>query len=242
MFVGSFAIYGLSFELTFFLQNLLGFSPLRCGLEVLWLTFAMVLTGTAVGLTMRRTGPWAVGLTGISAIAVAALTLTRADQAGAGWGLNVCLILFGCGFSAVIVATTHLIIRGTPLRHAGLAGAMHQTAMQVGGSLGTAAMASVLATRVSVLLPGRLAEAGIQVPRADLGSLARSVSLGLTGAGHQDVLPAHLVREVFLAGLNSALLVPFSLAVAGLLVAAVLRGRRQRSAETRPALPEEARS
>ncbi|MFD6280270.1 MFS transporter [Streptomyces sp. NPDC060209] len=203
----SFVMFGVPFVCTFFLQNVLGMSPVECGVLVLWLTLAMVVAGIATGLLMGRTGSRAPALLGMVITAVAATGLAHATGGGSSLGeLRLWFIVLGLGFSSVIVASTHLIVAAAPLRHSGVAGGLQQTAMQVGGSLGTAVLGAVLVARVDALLPARLAESGTELTGPELDEALRSVSLGITprsfGPGAASVVP-----DTFVAGMDSALLV-----------------------------------
>ncbi|ORT59105.1 MFS transporter [Streptomyces sp. CB03238] len=203
----SFIMFGVPFVCTFFLQNVVGLSPVECGVLVLWLTLAMVVAGIATGLLMRRTGSRAPALLGMALTAVAAAGLAHATGAGSSPDeLRLWFIVLGLGFSAVIVASTHLIVAAAPLRHSGVAGGLQQTAMQVGGSLGTAVLGAVLVARVDALLRQRLAETGTRMTGPELDEAVRSVSLGITPASFGPEA-ASVVPGTFVAGMDTALLI-----------------------------------
>ncbi|MCM2427011.1 MFS transporter [Streptomyces sp. RKAG337] len=243
MLLVSFVMFGVPFVLTFFLQNMLGMSPMECGIHVLWLTLAMVVAGTATGLVMRRTGPRIPAVSGMAATTVAVFGLTHAVGTGPATGeLRVWLVVLGLGFSSVIVATTHLIVGSAPLRHSGVAGGLQQTAMQVGGSLGTAVMGALVAARVDQLLPRRLEGAQVRLSGPELGEAARSVSLGgtpdtLAGSPRVAAELTRIGRDTFVDSLHLALVVSGGLAALGTAAAVVLLRRPARTAEQESRMP-----
>lgn len=227
----SFVLFGVPFVLAFQLQNVLGMSPVACGLLVLWLTLAMVLSGTATGLLMHRTGAPLPAVTGMGVTAVAVLGVAHAVTAGgAGAELRCWLVLSGLGFSAVIVAATHLIVREAPVRHSGVASGIQQTAMQIGGSLGTAVLGAVLSARVGTQLPGRLADAGVHLSGDALDAAVRSAATGVTADGLTDAA-ARAVRDSFVSGLHTVLLLSGALAVLAAGAGTALLRRRDTTAE-----------
>ncbi|MFC9244939.1 MFS transporter [Streptomyces sp. NPDC057136] len=227
----SFIMFGVPFVCTFFLQNVLGLSPVQCGVLVLWLTLAMVVAGIGTGLLMRRTGSRAPALLGMALTAVAAAGLAHATGAGSSLGeLRLWFVVLGLGFSAVIVASTHLIVAAAPLRHSGVAGGLQQTAMQVGGSLGTAVLGAVLVARVDGLLPQRLAGTGTQLSGRELDEAVRSVSLGIAPQSFGPEA-ASVVPGTFIDGMDATLLISGLVAALAALAGWLLLRRSAAEAE-----------
>ena len=61
--------------------------------------------------------------------------------------------LLGLGLAPVMVGATEVIVGNAPIELAGVAGGLQQAAMQVGGSLGTAVLGAVMASRVDSVFP-----------------------------------------------------------------------------------------
>ncbi len=78
-------------------------------------------------------------------------------------------VLLGAGIGMVIAASTEAIVSNVDVDHAGVAGGLQSTAIQLGGVLGTAVLGSVLAGRVSGVLAAKLSAAG--VPAAAAGQV-----------------------------------------------------------------------
>ncbi|WP_199516015.1 DHA2 family efflux MFS transporter permease subunit [Nucisporomicrobium flavum] len=215
----SFVLFGVPFLLTFYLQNVLGLTPAECGIQVLWLTLVMVVGGPVAGAVMSRTGPRipvAVGLllTGVALIGLLRLGPDAHIDALTGW-----FVLMGMGFSPVVIGATRLILSGAPRSAAGVAGGLQQTAMQIGGSLGTAVLGAVVAARVGALLPERLSAAGAVV--ADPAAAVQHVSVGESPVvtGVPAATAASIADTTFVNGMDTALAVTAALAFAGAVVA-----------------------
>ncbi|GGK86719.1 MFS transporter [Mangrovihabitans endophyticus] len=227
----SFVLFGVPFLLTFYLQNVLGLTPAQCGIQVLWLTLVMVAGGPIAGSVMSRTGPWIPVAVGMTLTGVALLGVMRLGAGADIHALTVWFVLLGVGFSPVVIGATRMIIGGAPVSAAGVAGGLQQTAMQIGGSLGTAVLGAVVAARVGALLPDRLHAAGLVV--ADRAAAVQHVAVGdpptgITGAGAR--LLNTIADTTFVDGMDTALAVTAVLAFAGALAA--LAGRSPSGSES----------
>jgi predicted MFS family arabinose efflux permease len=197
--------------------------------QVLCLTLVMVAGAPIAGAIMHRVGPRvpiAVGmaLSAISLLGLASLGVGADVTRMTGW-----FLLMGAGFSPVVIGATRLIISGAPISLAGVASGLQQTAMQVGGSLGTAVLGAVVAAQVGVLLPARLAAAGVELPGSTADAV-RDVSVGQSPAGIApgSASAAEAVADAtFVRGMDTALVVTAGLALAGVVVALLSRPRRR---------------
>lgn len=145
---------GLLFLLTLFLQNILGFSPLRAGVAFLP-TAAGVVVGA--GLTSRligRSGPRLPMALGALLSAIALFWLSRVT-ASASYVSDVLgpLIVLAVGLGQIFVSTSIVAVSGVAPNESGLASALLNVGRQLGGSLGIAAMGTIAATVTANQLP-----------------------------------------------------------------------------------------
>ncbi|CAM5712464.1 hypothetical protein SVIOM74S_02219 [Streptomyces violarus] len=63
--------------------------------------------------------------------------------------MSLWFALLGLGLAPVMVGATEVIVGNAPLELSGVAGGLQQAAMQVGGSLGTAVLGAVMASKVN---------------------------------------------------------------------------------------------
>ena len=114
---------------------------------------------------------------GMTLAAVALFGLSRLGAASSPNDTIVWFLLLGLGLSPVMVGATDVIVGNAPVALAGVAGGLQSTAMQVGGTLGTAVLGAVMSARISSLLPASWARrppAGAERGPAGRGRRARS--------------------------------------------------------------------
>jgi len=138
------AMFGMFFFLVQFLQNSLGFSPLRAGLAVLPATVLLFGAARLAPRLVPRFGPRRLILAGLPLILAGMLWLTRLSVAdGYAAGALGPMILFGLGAGLVFLPLTLTILSGVRREDSGAASGLLQTTQQVGGSLGMAVLVSV---------------------------------------------------------------------------------------------------
>jgi EmrB/QacA subfamily drug resistance transporter len=133
--------------LTYYLQTVLGYSPVQAGLAFLPLSVAVLAGSQLVAARLQARLSPRVMITGGLLVAAAALgLLTRLSTTGtyAADVLPAEVLLglgMGCVFPSAISLATHRVDR----RDAGVAAAVVNTAQQVGGSIGVAVLNGVAA-------------------------------------------------------------------------------------------------
>ncbi|WP_392671515.1 MFS transporter [Streptomyces sp. LN785] len=225
----SFVMFGAPFVLVFYLQNILGLTPTDSGVRVLALTGLMIVGAPVAAVWIGRSGPWLPVASGLAVTATAMCALSQLDAQSGPVRTTACFFLLGLGFSPVMVGATKLVLSGAPTELSGVAGGMQQTAMQVGGSLGIAAVGVVVATYTATTMPGRLAAADIALGPDRTAEAGRGAAVGLAPDGI-GAAATRVVRSVFLEGMEYALLAAAAVAVLGAL--AVLLGRRAERQQT----------
>ncbi|HWC35683.1 MAG TPA: MFS transporter [Mycobacteriales bacterium] len=147
------AFFSMWYFLSLYLQRVKGHTPLHAGLLFLPMSAAIIIGAQTAGRIIGRVGPRAllfVGL-GMSASGFAWLTqLTAASSYVSGMLGGTLLISFGVGLCFTPLATA--ATTGVHWTQAGLASGVLNTARQVGGSIGLAALATVATTRTHDLL------------------------------------------------------------------------------------------
>ena len=179
-------MFGVFLFLTYYLQQTLGYSPIKTGLAFLPLTGALVITaGVASTRVLPRTGPrplFAVGM------ALAAVGLALLAQLGvhASYPTQVLpgLILVGAGIGFVFPPATNIATEGVNTADAGVASALVNTAPQVGGSIGTALLSTLAASATTTYLAGTQPTANLLTHAAVHGyTTAFWFSAGIFAAG-----------------------------------------------------------
>ncbi|HEY0936205.1 MAG TPA: MFS transporter [Trebonia sp.] len=141
------AAMGFQVIVTLYLQRVLGYRPAAAGLGLL--PAAAVIAAVSLGLSARLTSRFgarrllAAGLVLITA-ALVLFTLIPA-HAGYAVGLLPLLVLFGLGGGLTLPAVTALGMAGATDADAGVISGVFNTAQQLGGALGLAALTSLAA-------------------------------------------------------------------------------------------------
>jgi EmrB/QacA subfamily drug resistance transporter len=182
-------MFGIFLFLTYYLQQTLGYSPLKTGLAFLPLTAALVITsGVASTRVLPRTGPrplFAVAMA-LAAVGLALLALLAQLGVHASYATQVLpgLILVGAGLGLVFPPATNIATSGVNAADAGVASALVNIAPQIGGSIDTALLSTLAATAASSYLAGTQASANLVARAAVHGdTTAFWWSAGIFAAG-----------------------------------------------------------
>jgi EmrB/QacA subfamily drug resistance transporter len=128
------------FLLSLYLQQSLGYSPLRAGLEFLPMSLTILVCTQAAGRLAARVGSGRVLAFGLTLLGGGLLLQSRGGVDMLAPSL-LCAAGIGCSFvSAAITATS-----GVGGQDSGLASGLVNTSFQVGGSVGLAALATIAA-------------------------------------------------------------------------------------------------
>jgi EmrB/QacA subfamily drug resistance transporter len=152
---GMFAVF---LFLTYYLQQNLGFSPIKTGLAFLPMTGTIIIAATSASTKLLpKIGPRPLIGAGMLTAAAGLLTLTSVgpDTAYATHVLPGLLIMgagMGLTFSSAMATATF----GVEPKDAGVASAMVNTMQQVGGSIGTALLSTLAASATTSHLAGRV--------------------------------------------------------------------------------------
>ncbi|GAA2612377.1 MFS transporter [Streptomyces tubercidicus] len=153
------ALFGALFVSTYFLQDVLAMDPLECGLRVLPLAVLMVLSAPASAVLQRRYGPRRTTVVAMTLLTLGILALSQLDRTSTAPAIGGGFLLLGAGFGTVMVTATAVIVRHVSTDHAGVAGGLQQTAMNIGPTLGVAT-ATMLVTLTTPTTTGARPPAG----------------------------------------------------------------------------------
>ena len=160
----SFAMIGIFFPLTIFLQSILGLSPIQAALINLPSSLVSGVVAPLAGrLSDRLPGKWVVS-TGFAFLAVGVgIVAAMITPDLVAWHLVFPMLLFGAGTGMVFSPLANLATSGLDATTAGAGAGAFNTTRQMGGVLGSAVIVASLTSRLSVELPaaGRAAADGI---------------------------------------------------------------------------------
>jgi DHA2 family multidrug resistance protein-like MFS transporter len=139
-----FAAMGVLFFLSFYLQLVRGYSPLRAGLLMMPFAAAQLIFAPRSAAMVRRFGPKRVCATGLGLVAVSLAGYMFVGVASSIWILCVLTFVQGAGMANVMAPATESIMASLPREKAGVGSAIGNTSRQVSGALGVAVLGSVL--------------------------------------------------------------------------------------------------
>ncbi|MEA2458375.1 MAG: hypothetical protein QOC95_1347 [Thermoleophilaceae bacterium] len=149
---GMFATF---FFTSIYMQEILGYGPLKAGLAFLPLTGGIVIGAGLAQQLIKRIGVRAVALTGMSLAAVGLFLLSRIAVAGSYTSdLLPGLVFMAFGLGLTFVPMTLIATTNVDPEDAGLASGLLNTAQQVGGALGLGVLSTLAADRTSGALSG----------------------------------------------------------------------------------------
>lgn len=227
-----FALYGVLFFLTLYLERVHGFSPVAAGVRVLPLTGVFMVSAPLAGWLMSKWGPRPPIVSGMALIGVAFVGLAHLGVHSAYIGLWPWFVLIGFGMGFVLIASTQAIVGNAPVDEAGVASGLQQTAVQLGGVLGTSILGSVMTAAVARVLVGNLVGAGVPLATARMVSGASAaVAQGIAPVppGTSAVVAGAVTQASyasFVHGLHIAMIVGAVVAFSGALLCLVIRRGR----------------
>lgn len=139
--------------------------------------------------------------------------------------MSLWFALMGLGLAPVMVGATEVIVGNAPLELSGVAGGLQQAAMQVGGSLGTAVLGAVMASKVSGVLGDNWTGAGLPPltpEQLDLAEKGVTVGIAPIPQGAPEQVAAAIkgvANDTFVSGMSTAFTVAGVVAVLAAVVA-----------------------
>ena len=197
-------MFGLFLFLTFYLQEVKGFSPVMTGMAFLPMIAGMITGSTQIGARLMNRVPARL-LMGpgflVGAVGMLILTQLKVDSSYAEVLLPGFLLL-GLGMGTAFMPAMSLATYKVQPRDAGVASAMINTSQQIGGSIGTALLSTIAVNATSSFAkshgaasPALLAQAQVHGYVAAIWVavailvVAAGLTFALVNAGRDAVVP-----------------------------------------------------
>jgi len=204
-----FAMFGVSFLATQYLQSVLGYTPLEAGVRMLPMPLTMLVIAPLSPRIVEKVGTKLVVGTGLTLAAIGTALLSLVPVTDGYPNVIAGMMIMAAGMGLVMAPATESIMGSLPPAKAGVGSAMNDTTRQMGGALGVAIIGSVLASAYRPGVSSALAAVGAPQEVIDVAQES------ITGAMHAaDKLPAALGDAVrtaaateFVSAFHSAVLV-----------------------------------
>jgi len=170
-------MFGSFFFLTQFVQEVLGFSPLKAGAAFVPMTGALFATSRLAPRLATRFGPKPLMIVGLLPV-VAGMAWLGHLSTGTSYfpGVLIPMVMLGVGMGVAFVPLTMASLAGVPPKESGAAASMVNVMQQVGGALGLAILVTIYGTasRAAALHPLLGASAAMQAEHAKVHGMAAS--------------------------------------------------------------------
>ncbi|HXP22098.1 MAG TPA: MFS transporter [Streptosporangiaceae bacterium] len=215
-----FAMTGVYFFMSFYLQNVRGFSPLQAGLLTTPVAAGQLVAATRSAALVRRFGAKIVSAAGLLIVTGALIgyhSLSLATPVGA---LEAIFLLQGAGVGMVMPTATESVMSVVPRHRGGAGSAITNTSRQVAVALGVAVLGSILAQAYRA----RLAPDLTALPPAARAAATQSVAATQAAASRLGPAGARLLAaadQSFVHAMHVATLIAAVIAAGGALLMAV---------------------
>jgi EmrB/QacA subfamily drug resistance transporter len=189
------ALFSMFFFLTQYLQNILGWSPIKAGVGFLPVMAGIVVAAATASRLVGKIGVRLPLLVGPACATIGLAWLSRLSVSSTYVNVVGPLLVISIGVGLSFVCLTLTAVSGVKPQEAGLASALLNTGQQVGGALGLAVLATV----------------------AIHAATAKAKSLAATAHGH----PADLSAIATTHGYTTAFEVGAAVAFVALLISAI---------------------
>jgi EmrB/QacA subfamily drug resistance transporter len=158
MLLATIGMFGLFLFMTYYLQGILGYSPLKTGLGFLPLTAAIIVGSTQISARLlQHVAPRVLMVPGMVLSAAGLMVLTRMTV-DSQYSTEVlpALLLIGLGMGLTFMPVFATATAGVAPEDAGVTSATVNTSQQVGGSIGTALLNTIATTSATAYITAHL--------------------------------------------------------------------------------------
>ncbi|MFE9452454.1 MFS transporter [Streptomyces sp. NPDC006739] len=155
------AMFGLFLFLTYYLQVVKGYTPVKTGFAFLPMIAGMITGSTQIGARLMTRVPARLLMGPGFLVAATGMLLLTQLEIGSSYAalLLPAMLLLGLGMGTAFMPAMSLATQGVEPRDAGVASAMVNTSQQVGGAIGTALLNTIAASATTSYVKDHIATA-----------------------------------------------------------------------------------
>lgn len=211
-----FALSGLLFFFSQYLQLVRGLEPLQAGLTELPATLAMMTVVLVVSFIVSKLGVGGSAGIGLILTGIGLAILAYSEGLEGFTGIIIALVVTGFGIGLAETVAMDAVVSSVPRARAGAASAISETSYELGVALGIAVLGSLLTAQYRMRLPDLSA-----LPEEQQRAAYESLASGIESLGAVDPTLVHGLQESF----TSAMQVTALVAAALLIVAGIFAWR-----------------
>ena len=190
VFISAIGMFGIFLFLTYYLQQNLGYTPIKTGLAFLpMIGSVIVVATTSTAVVLPRFGPRWLMMSGMFVAAIGMGLLTQLTDSST-YVANILpgLIIMGVGLGASMAPAMQAAVSGVSPQDAGVASATVNTMQQVGGSVGTALLSTIVSSAAASYVTSHAAAA------------KNATELSMQAAVHSYTVAFWVATAVFVVG------------------------------------------
>jgi Major Facilitator Superfamily len=220
----SFALMGMLFVLTQFLQFQLGYSALQAGIRMLPAAGAIAVVAPFSAIIVRHLGTKLTVALGLAVVAGGLWQISGATVSTPYSGVVAGAVMIGVGAGLVMPASTGSLMGTLPLEHTGVGSATNGSFLNLGGALGVAILGSIMSTRFENQLGATTVAHAL--PAAAQHTILGSLGAALAAAGRLGGPIGRALedaaRAAFMSGMGLALEIGACVVLVGVVIALVV--------------------
>ena len=184
------AMFGVFFFMSLYVQQILGYSPVKAGAIFLPMTVLIIVLAPPAGKLSDRVGSRWLMTTGMSLLGISLLIFSRLGLSSGFTALLPGLVVGGLGMAITMTPMTAAAIGSVPVAKSGVGSAVLNTFRQVGGALGIAVMGAIMTSHQSSALAR-----GATRPEAFIDGFSTALEVGAVFAFVGAAVSAATVRK-----------------------------------------------
>ncbi len=213
-----FALAGLTFDLTQFLQVVKVYSPLDAGLRILPLVIGFGVAAHVGQHLVRHIGVRRAVGGGLGAIALLLVAFAQVESTTSYWPVGSMLLLIGIALGTVFIPSTDAVMAAVPEANAGLGSALNDASRQVGAALGIGVLGSLTNAAYSAQIEGSIAGLPPDAAYMSSRSVGAAVEVARTVGGEAGAALHTAAVSAFTDAFSLAMLAGAALLSAGGLI------------------------
>ena len=175
--IGFGSLMGVTYVSQQFMQNVLGYSPLKAGATIVPAALSMILTAPLSAKLISRYGSRITLLIGYVFLFFALLVSLVSWNANASiWVVELSIVLMGAGVGFAGTPASHSLTGSVPVHRAGMASGTADLQRDLGGSVMQSLLGTILTAGYAVSIANQAAAAKQPVPTNVVAEIQRSFS------------------------------------------------------------------
>ena len=213
--IAFFALFGVIFLLTQYLQFVLGYTALEAGIRTAPVALGMIVGSALSPRFAERFGTSKVVAFGLFVLAAALLSFTFFGTATAYAVIGAAIILMAFGMGNVMAPSTDAVMGAVPVAKAGVASATNDVTRQVSGAIGVAVIGSVFNSGYQRSMEPVVAQLPPEAAEVAGNSIGAALQVAAQLPGQAGQALADAAKVAFVDAMGLGIWIPVVIAILG---------------------------